>query len=128
MKISFKSEAALPYIEKAAESLREKGLALIHELPEEMIKSGAAVNESIKDVFEECDFTFAFFIEKDDRPGRKFLGLSALTSLVCMDSSMYYMNSTNEGLISFVEKELPVSQLASDMKEMMESIYNHAKE
>ena len=119
-KISIHDTAALQYIEEAAVSLREQMLALLRALPEETEFSGKAVNSAIKDVFEEGDFTFAMYVEKDDkRPARKFLGISALASFLPFDTIAYLANNTNVGLIEYIEKNYSVEQCTADLLSFM---------
>jgi len=126
-KFSFKEEHALDYVKKVAESLIEQGKTMITNLPDIMVKSGQAVNASIKGVFTECDFIFALFVEEDKaRPGKKFLGISVLTTLVCMDVSHYLYCDYNAGLIDYLEKELTTDKLVLELWFMMDSIYNAA--
>lgn len=125
-KFSFQDEKALSYVKAAAESLLEQGRSMIEGLPVIMYKAGQAVNASIKDVFSECDFHFALFVEKDDdRPGRKFLGVSVLCSLQCLDVSTYYLNSDNAGLINFLTTELTADELTKTLYNFMKSVYDH---
>jgi len=122
--ISIQDTEALPYIEEAAASLREQMLALLHELPEEMKQSGKAVNAEIKGVFEECDFMYAMFVENDtERPGRKFLGISVLSSLMCLTAYTYLHNSNNAELIEFVENEYTTEQCTTDIIDLMHCLY-----
>lgn len=119
-KISIQATEALPYIEEAAVSLREQMLVLLRALPEDMKVSGEAVNAAIKDVFEEGDFTFAMFVEKDDkRPARKFLGISALASFLPFETVSYLANYTNAGLIEYIEQNYSVEQCTADMLSFM---------
>ncbi|MBQ9185856.1 MAG: hypothetical protein IJ151_08315 [Bacteroidales bacterium] len=126
-KISFYSAEAEPYILEAANSLWEQGKSMIQELPEIIYIAGKAVNSRIKGVFKECDFTYALFIVRDEgRPGRIFLGLSALSSLACMDSSIYMMNSTNKGILEYLDSELTPYGVAIELLGLMDSVYKHA--
>lgn len=119
-KISIQDREALPYIEEAATSLREQMLALLRSLPEVMEFSGKAVNVAIKDVFEEGNFTFAMYVEKDEkRPTRKFLGISALASFLPFEAIAYLANNTNMGLIEYIEKNYSVEQCAVDLLSFM---------
>ena len=121
--ISLQDTAALPYIEEAASSLREQMLALLRELPEDMKASGKAVNAEIKDVFEEGNFAFAMYEEKDrERPNRKFLGISSLSSFLPFTYGTYLANNTNAGLIEFIEKNYSAEQCATDLLSFMLSL------
>ncbi len=126
-KISFYEADAKPYVLEASNSLWQQGKTMIQELPEIIYIAGKAVNSKIKGVFKECDFTFAFFIERDeDRPGRIFVGLSALSSLACMSSSTYLMNSTNSGVLTYLDSELTSDKIAEELLGLMDSVYKHA--
>lgn len=126
-KFSFKDERALEYVKIAAESLFEQGKSMITNLPDIMVKSGQAVNASIKGVFTECDFIFALFVEKDHRrPGRKLLGVSALSTLASMDVTQYLYNDFNAGLLGYLEKESTNDELVLELWCLMESVYNAA--
>lgn len=115
------------YIHNAAQSLLSQGMKMIQSLPEgEMYISGKAVNADIKGVFSECDFMFALFVERDDdRPGRKFVGFSVLTSLVCASSDSYWMNGTKAELFEFLDKEKPVDQFANELFNNMDHLYDY---
>lgn len=126
-KFSFKDERALDYVKIAAESLVEQGKSMITNLPDIMVKSGQAVNAFIKGVFAECDFVFALFIEKDyRRPGRKFLGVSALSTLASMDVTQYLYNDYNAGLLEYLEKESTIEEIVLELCCLMESVYDAA--
>lgn len=113
-KISFQDERALSYVRTAAESLLEKGRDMIEGLPDIMYKGGQAVNASIKGVFSECDFHFALYVERDlSRPGRLFLGVSALSSLVCMSASSYYYNSDKTGILKYLTTGMTIDELTN---------------
>ncbi len=128
-KISFQDERALSYVRTAAESLLEKGRIMIEGLPETMQKSGQAVNASIKDVFSECDFHFALYVEKDlSRPGRLFLGVSALCSLMCVSASSYYYNSDNSGILKYLTTGMTIDELTNTLYDLMKTVYRHVME
>lgn len=127
-KFSFKDDRALEYVKIAAESMIEQGKSMITNLPDIMVKSGQAVNASIKGVFTECDFIFALFVEKDlRRPGRKFLGVSALSTLASMDVTQYLYNDFNAGLLEYLDKESTTDELVLELWCLMDSVYNAAK-
>ena len=122
-KISLQDTAALPYIEEAAVSLREQIFALLRELPEDMKVPGKAVNAEIKDVFVEGNFAFAMYVEKDkERPNRKFLGISVLSSFLPFTYGTYLANNTNAGLIEFIERNYSAERCATDLLSFMLSL------
>lgn len=99
-KISLRSSEAQPYIDKAAAELCENALTMIRELPEKMQISGKAANAYIKNKFEECDFIFAMFVEKNKhRPGWLELGVSVMTSLMPLEITNFLISRPKkEGL------------------------------
>lgn len=122
-KISYQSEEAQPYIRQAAVSIREQAISMIRELPDEMKISGKAVNETIKGVFQEGDFTFALYVEKDnERPARKFFGISGIASFVPWSAGTYLYNNTKEGLLHFIANEYSVEQCSEDLLWCMQSL------
>lgn len=122
-KISFQSNDATSYIREAVVSLREQAIAMIRELPEEMKISGKAVNEAIKGVFQEGDFTFAMYVEKDnERPMRMFLGISGIASFVPWSVGTYLYNNTKEGMLAYLSKEYSVEQCSKDVLWCMQSL------
>lgn len=115
-KISYLSEEATPYIRKAAISLREQAIAMICDLPDEMKISGKAVNENIKGVFQEGDFTFALYVEKDnERPTRKFFGISGIVSFVPWSVGTYLYNNTKEGLLEYLNNDYTLEKCSKDL-------------
>lgn len=128
-KISFEKAAALPYVEEVAESLRKQAIEMLQELPEEMRVAGKAVNASIKNVFKECDFLFALFVEKDEcRPARKFLGISAMSTLAVFDCSNYLLNGDNKKLTEYINNELTTERCTDLLWPLMETVYRKATE
>lgn len=126
-KISFKEAAALPYIKEVAISLRKQAIEMIQELPEEMVVSGKAVNASIKNKFQECNFLFALFVEKDeDRPTRKTLGISTMSSLAMIDCTNYIINRDNARLIDYIKNELTDEKCAEMLWNLMKYVYKKA--
>ena len=99
-KISLRSQEAQPYIDKAATELREKTIAMLRESPEGMNISFKAANAYIKNKFEECDFIFAMFVEKNKhRPGWLELGVSVMTSLMPLEITNFLISRPKkEGL------------------------------
>ncbi len=121
--ISFLSEEAKPYICNAAISIREQAIAMIRELPEEMKISGKVVNESVNGVFQEGDFTFALYVEKDDeRPTRMFFGISSLASFAPWSVGTYLYNNTKDRLLEFIANEYSVERCAEDLLWCMQSL------
>lgn len=124
-KISLRSQEAQPYIDKAASELRENALTMIRELPEKMQISGKAANAYIKNTFEECDFIFAMFVEKNKhRPGWLILGVSAMTSLMPLEITNFLISRPKKEMIEYIEQEYTTDKCAHDLKVMMESLYN----
>lgn len=122
-KISFQSEEAQPYIRQAAVSIREQAIAMIRELPDEMKISGKAVNETIKGVFQEGDFTFALYVEKDnERPARKFFGISGIASFVPWSAGTYLYNNTKEGLLEYLNNGYTIERCSKDLLWCMQSL------
>ena len=127
-KISLRSSEAQPYIDKAAAELRENALTMIRELPEKMQISGKAANAYIKNTFEECDFIFAMFVEKNKhRPGWLILGVSAMTSLMPLEITNFLISRPKKEMIEYIEQEYTTDKCAHDLKVMMESLYNEIK-
>ena len=124
-KISFQSQEAQPYIDKAATELREKTIAMLRESPEGMNISFKAANAYIKNKFEECDFIFAMFVKKNKhKPGWLILGVSAMTSLIPLEITNFLISRPIKELLEYVEQEYTTDQCAHDLKIMMESLYN----
>ena len=124
-KISLRSQEAQPYIDKAATELREKTIAMLRESPEGMNISFKATNAYIKNKFEECDFIFAMFVEKNKhRPGWLILGVSAMTSLIPLEITNFLISRPKKELLEYIEQEYTTDQCAHDLKIMMESLYN----
>lgn len=122
-KISFLSEEAAPYVRKAAASIREQAIAMIRELPQEMKISDKAVNETINGIFQEGDFTFAMFVEKDnERPARMFFGISGMASFAPWSVGTYLYNNTKEGLLAYLSKDYSVEQCSKDLIWCMQSL------
>ena len=122
-KISVLSEEATPYIREAAISLREQAIGMIRDLPEEMKISGKAVNENIKGVFQEGDFMFALYVEKDnERPTRKFFGISGIASFVPWSVGTYLYNNTKEGLLEYLNNDYSIEQCSKDLLWCMQSL------
>ena len=127
-KISLRSQEAQPYIDKAASELRENALTMIRELPEKMQISGKAANAYIKNTFEECDFIFAMFVEKNKhRPGWLELGVSVMTSLMPLEMTNFLISRPKKELLEYIEQEYTTDKCAHDLKVMMESLYNEIK-
>ena len=124
-KISLRSQEAQPYIDKAATELREKTIAMLRESPEGMNISFKATNAYIKNKFEECDFIFAMFVEKNKhRPGWLILGVSAMTSLMPLEITNFLISRPKKELLEYIEQEYTTDKCAHDLKVMMESLYN----
>ena len=127
-KISLRSQEAQPYIDKAATELREKTIAMLRESPEGMNISFKATNAYIKNKFEECDFIFAMFVEKNKhRPGWLILGVSAMTSLMPLEITNFLISRPKKELLEYIEQEYTTDKCAHDLKVMMESLYNEIK-
>lgn len=115
-RISVLSQEATPYISKAATSLREQMIVMASELPKEMKISGKAVNVEIKGVFQEGDFTFALFVEKDnERPARMSFGISGIASFVPWSVGTYLYNNTKEGLLEYLNNDYTLEQCSKDL-------------
>lgn len=128
-KVSFKEAAALPYIKEVAVSLRKHAIEMIQELPEEMTVSGKAVNASINNIFKECDFHFALFIEKDyDSPTRKLIGLSVLSKLAMLECSNYLKGGDNKSLVEYIKNEFTIEQCTDLLWSQMKTVYQKATE
>lgn len=96
---------------------------MIRELPEEMKISGRAVNAELKNVFQEGDFTFAMYVEKDnERPTRMFFGISGMASFVPWSIGTYLYNNTKESLLEYLNKDYSVEQCAKDLLWCMQSL------
>ena len=122
-KISFLSDEAAPCINEAAVSIREQAIAMIRELPEDMKISGIAVNETITGVFQEGDFTFALYVEKDnERPTRMFFGISGIASFVPWSVGTYLYNNTKEGLLEYLNNNYSIEQCSKDLLWCMQSL------
>lgn len=124
-KISFQSQEAQLYIDKAATELREKTIVMLGESSEGRKISFKAVNAYIKNTFEECDFLFAMFVEKNKhKPGWLILGVSAMTSLIPLEITNFLISRPIKELLEYIEQEYTTDQCAHDLKIMMESLYN----
>ncbi|MBR1716286.1 MAG: hypothetical protein IJ718_01545 [Paludibacteraceae bacterium] len=127
-KISFQSSEAQPYIDKAATELREKTIAMLCESSEGTEISFKAVNAYIKNTFEECDFLFAMFVEKNKhKHGWLMLGVSVMTSLMPLEITNYIICRPKKEQVEYIEQEYSTGQCARDLKEMMKSLYNEIK-
>ena len=124
-KISLRSQEAQPYIDKAAAELCENALTMIRELPVKMQISGKATNAYIKNTFEECDFIFAMFVEKNKyKQGWLELGVSVLTSLMPLEITNFLISRPKKEMIEYIEQEYTTDKCAHDLKVMMESLNN----
>ena len=127
-KISLRSSEAQPYIDKAATELREKTIAMLRESPEGMNISFKAANAYIKNKFEECDFIFAMFVEKNKyKQGWLKLGVSVMTSLMPLEITNFLISRPKKELLEYIEQEYTTDKCAHDLKVMMESLYNEIK-
>lgn len=124
-KISLRTLEAQAYIDRAAAELRENALTMIRELPEKMQISGKATNAYIKNNFEECDFIFAMFVEKNKhRPGWLELGVSVMTSLMPLEITNFLISRPKKELLEYIEQEYTTDKCAHDLKVMMEYLYD----